>query len=97
MEKAEKECRQVKTGAIKWSTEFERAQSLVNLWTMVKKKIQGCHINKRSLTRLKRRLDIEDTYPQTIQSASEKVEKAWKNYKEMKAKGESLHLGYREC
>ena len=63
---------------------------------MVKKKMQGCHINTRSLTRLKRRLDIEDTYPQTIQSASEKVEEAWKHYKETKAKGDTLHLGYRE-
>jgi len=88
MAKAEKECRQVKTGAIKWSPEFERAQSLAKLWTMVKKKMQGCHINTRSLTRLKRRLDVEDTYPQTIQSASEKVEEAWKHYKETKAKGD---------
>ena len=64
---------------------------------MVKTKMQGCHINTRSLTRLKRRLNsIEETYPHTIQSASQKVEEAWKNYKEMKAKGDTLHLEYRE-
>ena len=53
MKHSEKKCRKFKTGKIPWSPEVTMKLRIIELWTLVAKRLRGCKVNSRTIIRKK--------------------------------------------
>ena len=60
MRHAEKGCRKFHTGKIPWSPEISAAQEIIELWTLVLRRLRGRKVQARTILRKKKRRDIQE-------------------------------------
>jgi Endonuclease/Exonuclease/phosphatase family. len=94
MEQAERGCRKLKKGQIKWSPKYQNACDTVTYWKLVLSEAQGNIINVRKLRSLRRKLGLDRFQGQENQ-AKQELSKAREDQKKYKRQAENLQLEYR--
>ena len=95
MDKAEAQCRKLRTGTIPWSPTYQKCNLVLEYWLMRKSYFHKEHYNVRQLIVLQNKLKI--TYDPTLSynDIVQKVVKASKDRKKSKLLAESLSREYR--
>ena len=95
MTKAERLCRRLRTGTIKWSPQYQHACLSLEYWLKRRSYIKNNNNNVRQLIILQKKLGIQydDTLP--LQTVNNKIKLAHAYKKECKQNDESMNLEYR--
>jgi exonuclease III len=94
METAERRCRKINAGIIKWSPQYQRSCDKVTYWKLTIQQMAGRHSNTRKIRSLRKKLNLTIT-PTSIQDAKEQMNKAIKERKKCKKYAAELQLEYR--
>lgn len=94
MEKAERGCRKLKSGKVKWSPTYQKACDTVTYWKLTLKESKGDTINIRKLRSLRQKLGLQ-RFRGSVEVAEMELQKAQKTQKKCKRHAENLQLEYR--
>ncbi len=92
---AERKCRKLKMGGVKWSPTIQKSRDTILLWTLVHRRLKGRKVGARRIVRLKKKLSISHTKV-TTEEAKSLLSNAYVVYKAAKKEAESLSIAYRE-
>jgi len=91
---AEQRCRKLNMGMIKWSPHYQRACDKVTYWQLVKKQLEGRHINTRKIISLKKKLRLSGRVDNIV-DANTQLSKAITERKKCKKYAAELQMEYR--
>jgi hypothetical protein len=94
MEYAERKCRKLHMGEVKWSPLYQKECDRVTYWTMVQKEAEGRRVNMRKLLSLRKKLDLQRSN-YTLSELAEKVKEATRNRQKCKKYAPELQADYR--
>jgi hypothetical protein len=94
MQNAEKKCRKLRTGIVKWSPIYQRACDRVTYWKLESQSIAGERVNNRKIMSLRKKLGIKERILTTNEIAV-KLRQAIKDRNHCKAYAPELQLEYR--
>ena len=95
MRLASKKCRKFKMGGKRWSPTLQKARDTILLWTLVRRRIQKCHVGARRILRLKKKLDIVYT-ELPLEMVVDKIAQAYKAYKVCRKNDVALRQNFLE-
>ena len=81
---AEKRCRKLRCGKVEFSPELSGIAREGRLWDMVLKRLKGCKVSMKLITRIAKKCDISHPLSLPQGEVNEKRDAAWKKYSEMK-------------
>ena len=81
MKHAEKKCRKFKTGKIPWSPEVTEKLRIIELWTLVAKRLRGCKVNARTILRKKIAAQYDGETNITYEQACANLTEGYKQYR----------------
>jgi hypothetical protein len=93
MEVAERGCRKIKSGGVKWSPAYQKACDEVSYWTLVITDMKGVHTNTRKLRSLRNKLGY-DRFTGTLHTAETARTKSIDRRQQRKKQAETLQLEY---
>jgi Endonuclease/Exonuclease/phosphatase family./Reverse transcriptase (RNA-dependent DNA polymerase). len=94
MQEAERKCRKLRTGIVKWSPLYQKACDRVTYWKLVDKYGKGERINTRKLISLRNKLGIKEG-SLTAEEIGLKLRQAIRDRKKCKAYAPELQMEYR--
>ena len=95
MEQAEKDCRKLKMGAIKWSPQLQRARDKIYYYSLSKRKLLGRRVSSSLLLRYSKKTSCIAIHL-TVEEMKEKIDEAYKEYKKLKKQHVKLREGFIE-
>jgi hypothetical protein len=82
--RAEKEVRKLRMGQVEWSPRLQKFRTAIELWSLILLKRKGVSASNRKIARLAKKAGVENANELTQQQVQEKVDLAFKQYKEAK-------------
>ena len=95
MEEAERDCRKLKMGQIKWCPQLQRARDKICYYTLSKRKLLGRKVSSSLLTRMSKKSSCIAIHL-TLEQMDEEIDKAYKDYKKLRKNHEKLREGFIE-
>jgi Reverse transcriptase (RNA-dependent DNA polymerase). len=94
MEYAERKCRKLHMGEVKWSPLYQKACDRVTYWTMAQKEAEGHRVNTRKLISLRKKLGLQrGNY--TLTEIATKLKEATRDRQKCKKYAPELQADYR--
>ena len=81
MRHAEIGCHKFHTGKIPWSPEISAAQELIELWTLVVRRLRGCKVKARTILRKKQKAGYTGETNITESDAKSKLSESYAAYR----------------
>ena len=95
MEAAEKGCRKLKMGEVKWSPQLQIARDRIRYYTLSRRKLLGRRVRSSLLTRLSKKVSRIATHLDLSQ-IEEKIDESYKAYKKLRKNHEKLRESFIE-
>jgi Endonuclease/Exonuclease/phosphatase family. len=95
MASAERKCRKLKTGIVKWSPLYQQACDKVTYWTLLYKEALGDRVNNRKIISLRKKLHLPFEPTQSFETIQQKLALAKKTRKQCKKYAPELQMEYR--
>ena len=94
MKLAEKKCRKLHGGKIPWSPEVTAAHLVVELWTLVVRRLKGCHVSAKTILRKKKQAGYHGETNINLAEALQLLQESYATYRTVIKTGEERRSTY---
>lgn len=91
---AEKKCRRIRMGEVPFSDTLIKAGMKIRVWNLVIRHKERNTVNTRTIRRLAKKCKLQQVLSESIETARQKLEEAWKQYKKYKKVAHSLRYEF---